>query len=312
VGGASAAAFIPIRGTRMTVYGETQSARGELKKRELDGNLVLPGYLGLVGIPVLRGRTFEPRDLGSAPVAIVSKAMADGLWPGEDAIGKQIRINDGSAPAEVIGVVADPPGFTPATDRSYPGMIYLPLHAGRDTKITLHVRAARGARDAITGQVTQLLRKYSRQVVAPTAITLDEYYDRMLLPLRVMAEGAGLLATLQFLLAVAGLSGLVAYVTELRRREIGIRTALGATRGSVLRLVMRQGVRLTTIGGAIGLAVSGAVARVIADSLTVTPSIVAGGLLIAAVVFGIIGTLAMVIPARRALSVAPAVALRGD
>jgi putative ABC transport system permease protein len=311
VSGASAAAFIPIRGTRMTVYGETQSARGEFKKRELDGNLVLPGYLRLAGIPLLRGRDFEARDLTGAPVAIVSRAMANALWPGEDGMGKWIRINDSSAPAEVIGVVADPPGFTPATDRSYPGLIYLPLHAGRDAKLMLHFRAA-GGREAISAQVARFLRRYDRQLVSPKAITLDEYYDRMLLPLRLMAKGAGVLAILQFLLAVAGLSGLVAYVTELRRREIGIRSALGATRGSVLRLVMRDGVRLTAIGGAVGLAISGAVARVIADSLTVTPSVVAGGLLLAATIFGIIGTIAMLLPARRALDVAPAVALRVD
>jgi ABC-type antimicrobial peptide transport system permease subunit len=175
----------------------------------------------------------------------------------------------------------------------------------------LHVRAP-GRPDATAGQVAQLLRRYNTQLVAPKPMTLDEYYDRMLIPLRLMAQGSGILATLQFLLAVAGLSGLVTYVAALRRREIGIRTALGATRGSVLRLVMRQGLRLTTLGGVIGLVVSGLVARVIADSLTVTPSIVVGGLLIAVAVFGVIGTIAMLVPAYRALDVMPATALRVD
>jgi len=307
----SAAAFIPIRGTRFTVYGETRGASGEMKKRELDANVIRPGYLGLVGMRLLRGRDFAPQDLGTVPVAIVSKAMADALWPGEDAMGKRIKVNDRQEPAEVVGVVADPPGFAPATDHSYPGMLYLPLHMEREGEFMLHLRAAGGS-DAIAGQVGQLLRLYNRQLVAPKPMTLDEYYDQMLLPLRFMAQGAGALATLQFLLAIAGLSGLVAYVTELRRREIGIRTALGAPRASVLRLVMRQGIRLTAIGGAIGLAISGVVANVVADSLTVTPLIVAEGMLIASVIFAIVGTIAMLIPARRALSVAPAVALRVD
>jgi ABC-type antimicrobial peptide transport system permease subunit len=308
---ASAAAFIPIRGSRVTVYGETKSAGGELKKRELDGNLVRPGYMTVAGIPVLRGRDFERRDVGGAPVAIVSKSMADALWPGEDAIAKRIKINDHAAAAEIIGVVADPPGFEPATDRSYPGMIYLPLAASREAEVILHLRVPSG-QDAVASQVHQFLKRYTTQLVAPKAITLDDYLDGMLLPLRLIAEGSVGIAAVQFLLAIAGLSGLVAYVTELRRREIGIRTALGATRGSVLRLVMRQGLRLTAVGGVIGLGVSGIVANVIADSLPITPAIVAGGLLLAGAVFGAIGIAAMLVPARRALKVGPAAALRVD
>jgi putative ABC transport system permease protein len=308
---ASAAYFIPIRGTHMDVMAETQTASAEVKKRALDANLIRPGYLAVMGLQMLRGRDLDQRDFGSAPGAIVTKAMSDALWPGEDPMGKRIKTNDRKAPVEVVGVAADPPGFTPATDHSYPGMLYLPMTMSREAQFMLHVRVS-GNREAIAGQMAEVLRRYNRQLVAPKAITLDEYYDSMLIPLRLMAQGSGVLATMQFLLAVAGLSGLVAYVTERRRREIGIRTALGASRASVLRLVMRQGVRLTALGGAIGLAVSVLVARVIAENLTVTPVIVVQGLLIAAAVFGVVGTVAMLIPARRALNVAPAVALRVD
>lgn len=307
----SAAAFIPLRGSRMSFQGETRTAGGEMKRRELDGNLLRPGYLRLAGIELVRGRDFEHRDLSGPRVVIVSRLMAEALWPGEDALGKLVRINDQETPAEVIGVTADPAGFTPATDHSFPGLIYLPLAMGPEAQVMLHVRTA-SARDAVAGQVAEALRRYSRQLVAARPMTLDEYYDSMLMPLRILARGSGVLAGLQFLLAVAGLSGLVAYMTELRRKEIGIRTALGATRASVLGLVMRQGLRLTAIGGVIGLALSGIVARLLADSLAVTPSVVALGMLVAAVVFGAVGTLAMLVPARRALTVEPAVALRVD
>jgi putative ABC transport system permease protein len=134
----------------------------------------------------------------------------------------------------------------------------------------------------------------------------------MLLPLRLMAQGSGALAILQFALAIAGLSGLVGYVTELRRREIGIRTALGATRGSVLRLVTRQGARLTTIGVLIGLPVSAMVSVGVGDVLPMTPSVILTGLTLAAVVIAVAGTIAMLLPARRALAVTPAAALRVD
>lgn len=307
---ASAAYFVPVRGTRMTVIAETRGGDGELKKRELDANTVRPGYFGVVGTRLLAGRDFDRRDLVGGRAAIVSKAMAEALWPGANAMGRRLRINE-TAEAEVIGVVADPAGFTPATDHSYPGLLYLPLATGREAQVMLHVRTA-GRVGPVASLVGDFLRRYDRELVAPKPITLDEYYDRLLLPLRLMAQGSGVLATLQFLLAVAGLSGLVAYVTERRRREIGIRTALGATRGAVLWLVTRQALRLTAIGGVIGLALSVGVAGVIADSLTVTIGTVAAGLVLAAAIFAAVGTIAMLLPARRALAVSPASALRAD
>jgi predicted permease len=310
VRGATAAAFIPLRGSRSTVYGEAETAAGEKKKRELDGNYIRPGYLQFIGLRMLRGRDFTMTDIRDNSAVIVSKQMADALWPGEDALGKRLKINERRL-TEVVGVVADPEGFVPATDHSYPGFIYLPLRASREAEIILHISAPTG-QAAIIDQTAKLLRRYETQLVAPRAITLDEYYDGMLMPLRLMAQGAGALAILQFALAVAGLSGLVGYVTELRRREIGIRTALGATRGSVLRLVTRQGVRLTTIGVLVGLPISATVSIGVGDVLPMTPSVVLTGLGIAAAVFAVAGTLAMLLPARRALAVTPAAALRVD
>jgi putative ABC transport system permease protein len=312
---ASAAAFIPVRGTRMPVEAEVRSDAGQVKRRVLDANFVRPGYFGVVGIPVMRGRDFEPRDLGGYRSAIVSKAMAGALWPGEDAIGKRMQIQGGQSvgqvAAEVIAVVADPAGHVPATDQSYPGLIYLPLRAQREAELILHFRAPTG-QSAIATQVAQQLRRYNTRLVAPKVITLDEYIDRAVLPQRILARASGVVAVVQLVLAIAGLSGLVAYVTALRRREIGIRTALGASRGSVLALVMRQGIRLTAIGGTIGLGLSLIVARIVADSLPVTAPIVGGGLLLAAAIFGVVGTAAMLLPARRALDMAPAAALRVD
>jgi ABC-type antimicrobial peptide transport system permease subunit len=298
----------------MSVIAETRSAAGEAKQRELDANFIRPGYFSVIGVPVLRGRDFRSGDLVTVSgVAIVSRGMAGALWPGEDPIGKRLTVETGTGPAptEVIGVVADPVGFVPATDRSYPGLIYLPLRSGSEARVIFHARA-RSGQTAIAAQVAEQFRRYGARLVAPRAITLDEYRDRVLAPQRIMARASGAIAAVQLVLAIAGLSGLVAYVTALRRREIGIRTALGASRRSVLALVMRQGIRLTAIGGAIGLALSVIVARVVADSLTVTPSITVGGLLLAAVVFALVGTVAMLLPARRALDVVPAVALRVD
>jgi len=311
---ATATEFIPVRGTRRTVGAEIRDARGDTRRLVLDANAVGPAYFGVVGLAVLRGRDFEPRDAGAAdPVVIVSRAMADALWPSEDPIGKRITIDARrrSASAEVIGVVTDPIGRGPATAESYPGLLYLPLRPMAEAELVLHFRAPE-AQSEIAGQVMQRLRAENARLVSPEVMTLDRYYDRMVLPQRLMAQASGVLAALQLLLAVAGLSGLVAYVTTLRRREVGIRTALGASRGSVLGLVMRQGIRLTGIGGAIGAALSLVVSRAVALSLPVTMPIVLGALLVAAVIFSITGAIAMWLPAQRALDVAPAVALRAD
>ena len=309
---ASASASIPVRGARWSVYAETRSREGETKKRELDVVYVRPSYFDVVGIPRVRGRDFESRDIAAeARVAIVSKAMAGVLWPGEDALGKSMRLNDGASTAEVIGVVADPDGFVPATDRSYPGLVYLPQPIRREAEVMFQFRAPRG-QAAIAARVAAQLRRYETRIVAPPAMTIDEYLDRALGPQRIIARASGVAAAFQVVLAIAGLSGLVAYVTALRRREIGIRTALGATRVSVLRLVLRQGVRLTAMGAAIGLALSGIVAEAIADTVSMTPAVVASGLLLAAAGFAVIGMIAMVLSARRAFGVSPAAALRVD
>jgi predicted permease len=310
VQGASAAVHILLRGDRMSVYGETRTAAGELKKRELDANYIRPEYFKVIGLPILRGRDFEQRDRASTAV-IISKSMAGALWPGEDALGKKIRVEERAAPSEVVGVVVDPSGFEPATDRSYPGLIYLPFSFTREAEVTLHVRVP-SAGAAIANQINEILRRYNTSIVAPKPITLDEYYDRTLLPLRVLARASAAIALFQFMLAIAGLSGLVAYVTELRRREIGIRTALGATKTSVLRLVTRQALRLTAMGASVGLVLSAGVATAMADALPITPAIVTAGLLLAAGVFGLVGTISMLLPARRALEVAPSVALRAE
>jgi hypothetical protein len=281
------------------------------RRRELDVNSVRSGYLGYLGIPLLRGRDFAPSERGYAPVAIVSKSMADALWPGENPLGKRLKFGKDEAASQVIGVAADPEGFAPATDQSYPGMLYLPLRTHREDELILHILAPSG-QDAVAEQIVQIARRYNTKLVAPKPITLDAYYESMMLPMRLMAQGSGALATFQFLLAVAGLSGLVGYVTELRRREIGIRTALGASRTSVVHLVMKQGIRLTLIGAAIGLAAGGIIGRANGGSLPITPATLAAGLLISALAFAVVGTLAMMVPALRALKVMPAVALRVD
>jgi hypothetical protein len=310
----SAADFIPVRGRRRTVAAELRGAGGETRRLVLDANGVQPGYFDVVGLSILRGRDFTPGDARVVdPAVIVSRAMADALWPSGEPIGQRITVDarGRSSSAEVVGVVADPVGQGPATAESFPGVLFVPMLPGAEAELVLHVRVPE-AQSATAGQVMQRLRDESLRLVSPEVMTLDRYYERVVFPQRLIANASGVLAIMQLLLAVAGLSGLVAYVTALRRREVGIRVALGASRRSVLGLVMRQGIRLTAVGGAIGLALSLLVSRVVALSLPVTMPVVFNALLVAAVIFSVTGAIAMWLPARRALDLAPAVALRTE
>ena len=314
VGSVSAADFIPVRGRRRTVAAELRGAGGETRRLVLDANGVQPGYFDVVGRSMLRGRDFEPGDARVVdPAVIVSRAMADALWPSGEPIGQRITVDarGRSSSAEVVGVVADPVGQGPATAESFPGVLFVPMLPGAEAELVLHVRVPE-AQSATAGQVMQRLRDESLRLVSPEVMTLDRYYERVVFPQRLIANASGVLAIMQLLLAVAGLSGLVAYVTALRRREVGIRVALGASRRSVLGLVMRQGIRLTAIGGAIGVTLSLVVSRVVALSLPVTMPVVLSALLVAAVIFSVTGAIAMWLPARRSLDVAPAAALRAD
>jgi putative ABC transport system permease protein len=314
---AAAADFIPVRGARRTIEAELLDLGGASRRLVLDANAVGPDYFATLGLPVLRGRSFEPRDAAAAePVVIVSRAMADALWPATDPVGRRITLEArrGTASAEVIGVVADPAGQGPATAESFPGLLYLPLRYIAEAELVLHVRSpgSPGAQRALAGEIMRRLRAEQAKLVTPEVITLENWYNRIALPQRVLAQASGALAAFQLLLAVAGLSGLVAYVTALRRREVGIRTALGASRGSVLALVMRQGIRLTALGALVGVTLSLPVSRGVALSLPVTLPIVLGAVLLAAVLAAVTAAIAMLLPARRALEVAPAAALRVD
>ncbi|HYJ80460.1 MAG TPA: ABC transporter permease, partial [Longimicrobiaceae bacterium] len=210
----SAARFVPVPGTRMTVEVGERDAAGAAGSRSLEANGVLPRYFAVTGLPLLRGREFEEREMGGSPrVAMVSRVMAQRLWPGEDPIGKTLDVE--GAPVEVIGVVgelrADPlnPAQSPAA-----GLLYLPLRTRSEGELVLHLRTA-GPAAAVAPQVARELRRESTRVVASDVLPMGRYLDRAVMPTRIMARASGLLAALQWLLAIAGLSGLVAYVTAL-------------------------------------------------------------------------------------------------
>jgi len=277
-----------------------------------NGNIVAPGYFSTLQIPIVAGRDFADEDVAGAPlVAIVGEAAARRFWPREDPIGKRLIVNGGSSPGaviQVIGVVRDI--RYRALDFGTVPFVYLPFGQHDAANLTLIVRSgngrsvASGVRAAIAGLRT-----------SPQAISiqsLDDVVAVALTPQRVGAFVAGSLGLVGVLLAAIGVYGVTAYTVARRTREIAIRSALGARRGSVVRLVVRHALSLAAIGCAIGLAL-GAIAGQVLSMLLVgvspfDPPTLAGAVLLCL----LIALVGCVVPTMRAVRIAARDALRAE
>jgi predicted permease len=283
---------------------------------------VSPEYFALLRIPIA-GRVFRADEAAaSARVAIVSRATASAFWPGANAIGRTIRIEQANGrPVEdlpgytevtVVGVAADVVSGLLVDGRDT-GHIYLPVSAADPHAIALLVRP-RGERDLGPEALQEIFRRVSTEPQIYEALPLADMQATQLYPFRAAAWVGSLLGAIALVLSVAGLYGVLAFTLSQRTREIGIRMALGATAGAVVRLVMRQSARLAGVGASIGLAVAFAVMKVLSSAVTLhevsflnlIPFVV--GLLVVAGATAF----AAFFPARRAAHVDPAVTLRAE
>jgi putative ABC transport system permease protein len=272
------------------------------------------GYFEAMGIRLLRGRTFTPADRAGAPgVAVVSETLARTQWPGADAVGKRIRFGDydqkNPAWLTVAGVVEDvrnsslegtprPQAYLAAAQTAFPGQ-YLVLRTTGDPKKL--VAAARSAvwsidRDQPVAEVRTMSKVVSRAVAG-------RRFNMVLL---------GVFAALALLLAAVGIYGITAFSVAQRTREMGLRMALGAGRGTVLALVLREAGSLALAGLAAGLVLALAATRVMASLLFgvgATDPATFGGV---AAALAFVSFFAAWVPGRRATEVDPMVALRTD
>ena len=234
-----------------------------------------PEYFESLGAPLLRGRLFDDAvdTPSSPPVAIVNEALAGRLWPDSDAVGRRIRSaaagRDGPpVDVEVVGVVRDyRVRFLQEPPTPYVHYAASQRPAGMLTAPVLLVRTAADDARALGARIRRQLRGIDPDMVYWPGLTLDDNVASQLLPARVLAALLGTAGAVAVWLAAIGLYGVVAHSIGRRRREIGIRMALGATRRDVLRLVLRQGVVLLGSGAVLGAVLAFLAARATAGLL---------------------------------------------
>jgi predicted permease len=287
---------------------EGRQARSQADKVTAIVNTVAVGYFETAGVTIDRGRQFSSADRETTvPVAIVNEKMAHDYWPQGDALGKRIQLADEKQMRRVVGIARTANYSTwgePPQD-----CIYVPLEQKYSDAMTVYVRT--------TGDPGQVLLPMQREAHAagPEIVVRDmrtgrEIIDGGLYQAKVAVALLTVFGMLALGLASIGLYGIMAYAVSQRKREIGLRMALGAAQSSVLRLILKQGMSLVAIGVLIGFAAALAVGRLLSRMLyglsASDPASVAG----AAVVLLAVALVACYLPARWASRVDPLVALR--
>ena len=283
---------------------------------------VTPGYFAAMGIPLVRGRGFEPQDLDGRPlVVVVSESMARKYWPGEaDVVGKRITFNSG-IPREqqqnvggagsrvVVGVVGDVKHL--GLDEDEVPMFYTP-HTQQPSYHTMRV-VVRAAADpaALTRQVRAELTQMDSQVPLSQVQTMSSALDATVAEPRMRATLLALFAGLALVLAAIGVYGVVAYLVGQRTQEIGVRRALGARAADVLGMLVREAMRPVRLGMALGVVGAVGMTRALAAMLFGVSTTDVATYAVACVVLGVAALAASIIPARRALGVDPISAVRG-
>jgi len=227
---------------------------------------VSPDYLRIMRIPVVRGRGITSADTAeSAPVALVGETAAAQVWPGEDPIGQRVHMGGDSRPwRTIVGVVGDVRHY--ALDSPPTMEMYLPQSQVTDSYVVLVVRAAADPA-SLVAPVREAVRSVVKDVPVSGATPYAALTGRALAPRRFLMVLLGGFALATLVMAAIGIYGVVSYAVSRRTREVGVRLALGATSGDVVRLLLGQGLRTVAIGLGLGLGGALAVTRALASQL---------------------------------------------
>lgn len=285
---------------------------GQEKSRSADIRIATPEYLRTMGIPLLRGRSFDERDTkGAPPVALINEAAARDVFGSEDPIGKYVtNFGPDNETLQIIGVIGNIRHL--ALETAPRSELYQPLGQGKWPRMFFAIRTATSNPLSLIPAVQNAVRSIDPNVALGNPRTMQDTVARSLLKRKFTMTLLTIFAGLAVVLASIGLYGVMSYSVSQRTREIGIRMAVGAQRADVLKLIVRQGMILTVFGVVLGLVASFGLTRLMATMLF---GVSATDLLTFAAVSTLlllVALLACWLPARRASGVDPMVALRAE
>jgi len=311
---AGATSNLPLRwtwGRSLWVEGAPVLSAGQ--SPTINHNVITPGYFKAMGIPILMGRDFTDADKRDGlKVTIIDERLAREYWPNQSPLGKRIRFSppESNEPwSAIVGVVGNVKNESLSLTQSK--SVYLPHSQFSIGGMALAVRAA-ASPESLVRAIRDQVKKMDPNLPLTQILTMTDVVSLSIYRPRLIVSLFGVFAGVALLLASVGIYGVMAYSVAQRTHEIGVRMALGAQRGHVLRLIVAQGMKLTVVGAAVGLAGAAALTRLIRSLLfevtttdPMTFGLVASGL-------GVVALLACYIPARRATKVDPLVALRRE
>ena len=277
---------------------------------EADLRTATSGYFRTMRVPLLRGRFFEDRDRPGAPrVVIVNRTLASRLFPGENPLGRRVHFAFMPEPSEIVGVVGDEQ--VRQLDLGPSPVLYFPQAQDGDPALALVVRTSSDA-GAMAGPVRQLVGALEPEAPVYGVRTVEETIadSPAVFLRRLPAIFVSAFAFVALLLAAVGLYGLVSYSVATRTQEIGIRIALGAPGGRILRMVLGRGLLLAAAGAAVGLAASLALTHLLSGMLFAVSPTDPGTFAAVAALLASVAAAGSWLPARRAARVDPLVALR--
>jgi predicted permease len=308
----------PVEGFRQIGLYFTPEGSGPLdssKRPSASYNLINAGYFAAAGIPIVRGRAFDGRDqVDSPPVAIISSALARRYFAGQNPIGRTVLMaapgkSDSDVAREIVGVSGDVRYLTRLPQDSIE--IYVPY--GQTTWPTVYVLVRTdGDPASLAPAVRAALQQPPWRQPISGVQPMEDWVNTLSGKQRLNSLLAAIFATIALALAAVGIYGVISYSVVQRKKEIGIRMALGATPDDILRWIVRQAFVLAAAGVAIGLAGHFALSRVIRRLLYGTSPSDMLTWMGSAVLLGLIAVIASYIPARRAMRSDPVTALRAE
>jgi predicted permease len=302
---ASYTAFLPL-GTSRSGTAISKQLRPNLDETEVDLYRVSSGFFQTMGIPLLRGRDFTQRDLNSdkPDAVVINQTLANRLWPGEDPIGKHLAMHGEKNISLVVGVVKD--GKYHTLGEPPVAVMFLAELPAQRAIVVRTMGDSRALLDEMQREVTMV----DPLMAATDGQTIEQYMALPLFPARTVGWLLGVSGLLAVVMTSIGLFGVIAYMASQRTHEIGVRMALGARQSDVVKLVMRQGLRVTIVGLSIGIVAAFAASRLLAPVLYGIDANDPITMVAATMSLTVIALTACYLPARKAMNIDPSVALR--